>query len=51
MSPYWITAFLDSAPAPTIVVLMTILFVGAFLWQTVHRRDTAREAVGPASPR
>ncbi len=47
----YLSFFLDSAPAPTIVVLMTILFVGAFLWQTIRRRDTAREAVGPASPR
>jgi manganese/iron transport system permease protein len=33
--------FLDAAPAPTIVLLMAITFVGAFLWTTwrTHRRE------------
>lgn len=40
---------IDSAPAPTIVVLMTILFVGAFLlslWR--EPRDVSRAAGSPA---
>jgi manganese/iron transport system permease protein len=34
--------FIDSAPAPTIVLLMAITFVGAFLWTTWRTRQ--REA-------
>ena len=37
----YLSFFLDSAPAPTIVVLMTILFVCAFLWQAVRVRASA----------
>lgn len=32
----YLSFFIDSAPAPTIVVLMTILFVGAFTWTRVR---------------
>jgi manganese/iron transport system permease protein len=31
----YISFFIDSAPAPTIVVLMTITFVAAFLWSSL----------------
>lgn len=34
--------FIDSAPAPTIVLLMTIVFIAVFVWQQVRiRRATA----------
>lgn len=34
--------FIDSAPAPTIVLLMTIIFIGVFVWQQIGiRRATA----------
>ena len=38
----WASFFLDSAPAPTIVLLMTIIFIIAFVWASVR----ARGAVG-----
>jgi manganese/iron transport system permease protein len=31
----YLSFFIDSAPAPTIVVLMTITFVAAFLWSSL----------------
>ena len=38
----WISFWLDSAPAPTIVVVMTGLFTLVFLWrQMTHHRDAA----------
>ena len=46
----YLSFFLDSAPAPTIVVLMTILFVCAFLWQAVRARASAQPANGPTLP-
>ncbi|MCD2182991.1 metal ABC transporter permease [Rhizobium sp. GN54] len=47
----YLSFFLDSAPASTIVVLMTILFVCAFLWQAVRVRASAQRANGPTLPR
>jgi manganese/iron transport system permease protein len=38
----WISFWLDSAPAPTIVVVMTGLFTLVFLWrQMTPHRDAA----------
>ncbi|MTD99592.1 hypothetical protein GIY56_04750 [Paracoccus sp. YIM 132242] len=38
----WISFWLDSAPAPTIVVVMTALFALVFFWrQLTHRRTAA----------
>jgi manganese/iron transport system permease protein len=38
----WISFWLDSAPAPTIVVVMTGLFTLVFLWrQMTHHWDAA----------
>lgn len=34
--------FIDSAPAPTIVLLMSLQFVAAFVWSQWHARRTAR---------
>ena len=47
----YLSFFLDSAPAPTIVVLMTVLFVCALLWQAIRARAIAQRADGPAMPR
>lgn len=33
--------FIDSAPAPTIVLLMTIVFIGVFVWQQVRIKRAA----------
>lgn len=35
--------FIDSAPAPTIVLLMTIVFIGVFVVQQVHVRRTGAQ--------
>ena len=37
----WASFFLDSAPAPTIVLLMTILFIAAFVGASVRARRAA----------
>ena len=37
----WASFFLDSAPAPTIVLLMTILFIAAFVAASVRARRAA----------
>lgn len=38
----WVSFWLDSAPAPTIVVVMTLLFVTVFAWrQRAHARTAA----------
>lgn len=38
----WVSFWLDSAPAPTIVLLLLIQFIAAFLWRNVAtRRNTA----------
>ncbi|CAH1650608.1 MAG: metal ABC transporter permease [Chelatococcus sp.] len=42
----YLSFFIDSAPAPTIVLIMTILFIGAFLIAT---RKAARTETGEAS--
>ena len=47
----YLSFFLDSAPAPTIVVLMTVLFVCAFLWQTLRSHAAAPETSEPAARR
>lgn len=36
--------FIDSAPAPTIVLAMTIQFVAAFTWSQIRDRRTAMRA-------
>lgn len=46
----YLSFFLDSAPAPTIVVIMTILFAGAFFWQILRGDRTARQTAGAAPP-
>ncbi|NVP57319.1 metal ABC transporter permease [Mycoplana rhizolycopersici] len=43
----YVSFFLDSAPAPTIVVTLTVLFVAAFLRQTVASRSAANRSVRP----
>jgi manganese/iron transport system permease protein len=40
----WLSFIIDSAPAPTIVLLMTILFVFAFFWNVLQSRKPAEEA-------
>ena len=40
----WLSFIIDSAPAPTIVLLMSILFVFAFLKRMRENRSPAREA-------
>ena len=37
----WISFWLDSAPAPTIVVVMTALFTLVFIWRQLTQRRTA----------
>jgi len=37
--------FIDSAPAPTIVLLMALCFLAAFAWTTVRTARTERKAV------
>jgi manganese/iron transport system permease protein len=39
----YLSFFIDSAPAPTIVVLMTILFIGAFAWSKTRTVSLAEE--------
>ena len=36
--------FIDSAPAPTIVVTLSVMFIAAFIWQT---RQTASQQLAP----
>ena len=44
----WLSFYLDSAPAPTIVVLFTALFVIAFVWTSVRdSQTTARSGEAP----
>ena len=44
----WLSFYLDSAPAPTIVVLFTALFVIAFVWTSVRdSQTTARSGETP----
>jgi len=48
----YLSFFIDSAPAPTIVLLMTIVFIAAFLRSsliTARRERMAAIAAGPAS--
>ncbi|MNL77013.1 ABC 3 transport family protein [compost metagenome] len=33
-SGVYLSFFIDSAPAPTIVLLMTVIFLAAFLWSS-----------------
>ena len=40
----YLSFLIDSAPAPTIVVLLTIIFVAAFIWQSVQIRRADAEA-------
>ncbi|MBO9628504.1 MAG: metal ABC transporter permease [Shinella sp.] len=40
----WLSFIIDSAPAPTIVLLMTILFVLAFIRQALQNRKPGAEA-------
>ena len=40
----WASFFLDSAPAPTIVLLMTIIFIVAFIAASVRARNGERNA-------
>lgn len=44
----YLSFFIDSAPAPTIVVLMTILFVGAFAWTQWKAARAAAVSSGPS---
>ena len=45
----WLSFMIDSAPAPTIVLLMTILFVLAFLRQVLNSRKPGTQAGQQAS--
>jgi manganese/iron transport system permease protein len=41
----YLSFFIDSAPAPTIVLLLSILFIGAFLWtRQAPRAEADRQA-------
>lgn len=40
----WLSFYLDSAPAPTIVLLLSALFVGAFVWSQVEARRSEAQA-------
>ena len=40
----WLSFFLDSAPAPTIVLLLTATFIAAFVAQTMRASRTASAA-------
>ena len=40
----YLSFFIDSAPAPTIVVLMTLVFVAAFVWSQI-RKPSAKSAI------
>ena len=42
----YLSFFIDSAPAPTIVLLMTLAFIAAFLAATVRTARAAREGAG-----
>ncbi|WP_407081250.1 metal ABC transporter permease [Klebsiella electrica] len=44
----WLSFYLDSAPAPTIVVLFTALFIITFVWRSVRdNRTTAHSGEAP----
>jgi manganese/iron transport system permease protein len=45
----YLSFFIDSAPAPTIVLLMTIAFIAAFLF-TAARTSLRERAAGPSRP-
>lgn len=42
--------FIDSAPAPTIVLLMTAQFLAAFAWSQWRARRATRDVTGPTYP-
>ncbi|MEM1388262.1 MAG: metal ABC transporter permease [Pseudomonadota bacterium] len=43
--------FIDSAPAPTVVLILTAMFIVAFTWRQVqNRRNAARQVAGPEKP-
>jgi hypothetical protein len=44
----WLSFYLDSAPAPTIVVLFTALFIITFVWTSV--RDNQTQATSAEAP-
>ena len=44
----WLSFYLDSAPAPTIVVLFTALFIITFVWTSV--RDNQTQAMSAEAP-
>lgn len=44
----WLSFYLDSAPAPTIVVLFTALFIITFVWTSV--RDNQTQATSAETP-
>ncbi len=47
----WASMYLDSAPGPTIVVLMSLIFVAVLFWSVRRtRRIEARRARVPANP-
>jgi manganese/iron transport system permease protein len=37
----YVSFFIDSAPAPTIIVLLTISFIGVFIYQNVKSRHAS----------
>lgn len=43
----YLSFFIDSAPAPTIVVLMTVIFLGAFAYSKAKTRAVTAEATQP----
>jgi manganese/iron transport system permease protein len=37
----YVSFFIDSAPAPTIILILTIIFIGAFIRSNLQRRQVA----------
>jgi manganese/iron transport system permease protein len=46
----YLSFFVDSAPAPTIVLLMTAMFIGAFIYTQARMRYASRQVGGASAP-
>ena len=47
----YLSFFIDSAPAPTIVLLMTIVFIAAFIWTSLRTHPASASArTKPGTP-
>ncbi|TRW95195.1 metal ABC transporter permease [Paracoccus sp. M683] len=44
----WISFWIDSAPAPTIVMVLTAIFVAAFIWRQIRNRSATQGVTATA---